>query len=144
MERYNLIGVETRFILDEYADLDHTSEEVTTDQIIGSFGTEAFDFDNGKILYDEEKANKVFQLFREMQTGEGKQVRCEHEGLPKNIMFNCTPQNYKKDTKVVSTVKLGRNERINVVYQDGKRVDNIKYKKVQLDIQSGICKIAKY
>jgi hypothetical protein len=144
LERYNLIGVETRFILDEYSDLDHTSEEVTTDQIIGSFGTEAFDFKDGKILYDEEKANKAFELFRQMQTGEGKQVRYEHEGLPKNIMFNCTPQNHKKETNVVSKVKLGRNDRINVVYQDGKRVDNIKYKKVQSDIQSGKCRITKY
>lgn len=144
LERYNLIGVETRFILDEYADLDHTSEEVTTDQIIGSFGTEAFDLENGKILYDEEKADKVFKLFREMQIGEGKQVRYEHEGLPKNLLFNCTPVNYKKKSKIASTKKLGRNDKINVVYQDGKRIDNIKYKKVKFDIELGKCKITKY
>jgi hypothetical protein len=144
LERYNLIGVETRFVLDEYADLDHMSEEVTTDQIIGSFGTEAFDFENGKILYDEEKANTAFELFRKMQIGEGKQVRFRHEGLPENILFNCTPPNYKKDAIVTSAKKLGRNDRINVVYQDGKRIDNIKYKKVQSDIQSGKCRITKY
>lgn len=144
LERYNLIGVETRFILDEYANLDHTSEEVTTDQIIGSFGTEAFDFSTGKILYDEEKANKAFKLFREMQIGEGKQVRFEHEGLPKNIMFNCTPNNYKISSKVSKPRKIGSNERINVVYQNGKRLDNIKYKKVFSDIEEGKCRISKY
>lgn len=144
LERYNLIGVETRFILDEYADLDHTSEDVTTDQIIGSFGTEAFDFENGKILYDEEKANKAFEIFRMLQVGEGKQVRNEQEGLPKNLLFNCTPQNYKKETKVTVNKKIGRNNKINVVYQDGKRIDNVKYKKVQSDIELGKCRITKY
>lgn len=144
LERYNLIGVETRFILDEYANLDHTSEEVTTDQIIGSFGTEAFDFSTGKILYDEEKANKVFKLFREMQIGEGKQFRIAHEGLPKNIMFNCTPNNYKISSTVSKPRKIGSNERINVVYQNGKRLDNIKYKKVFSDIEEGKCRISKY
>ncbi|SHM43084.1 RES domain-containing protein [Flavobacterium chilense] len=144
LERYNLIGVETRFILDEYDILDHTSEEVTTDQIIGSFGTEAFDFENGKILYDEEKANKAFKIFRMLQVGEGKQIRNEEEGLPKNLLFNFTPQNYKKETKVSPSRKLGRNDRINVVYQNGKRIDNIKYKKVQSDVEQGKCRITKH
>lgn len=31
-----------------------------------------------------------------MQIGEGKQVRNEQEGLPENLTFNCTPENYKK------------------------------------------------
>ncbi|MGL3000067.1 RES domain-containing protein [Flavobacterium sp. RSSB_23] len=144
LERYNLIGVETRFILDEYDNLDHTSEEVTTDQVIGSFGTEAFDFENGKILYDEEKANKAFEIFRTLQVGGGKQVRNEEEGLPKNLLFNCTPQNHKKETEVSPSRKLGRNDRINVVYQNGKRMDNIKYKKVQSDVEQGKCRITKY
>ncbi|MCM4151548.1 hypothetical protein DHD05_08100 [Arenibacter sp. N53] len=144
LDRYNLIGVETRFILDEYSKLDHTSEEVTTDQIIGSFGTKAFDFENGKILYDEEKANKAFELFRKMQVGKGKQVRYEQVGLPKSLMFNCTPLNHKNESKITPIKMLGRNDRINVVYQDGKRIDNIKYKKVKLDLEQGKCKITKY
>ncbi|WP_194850710.1 RES domain-containing protein [Nonlabens antarcticus] len=144
LEKYNLIGVETRFILNEYADLDHTTEDVTTDQMIGSFGTEAFDFQNGKILYDEEKANKAFEIFRMLQIGEGKQVRNEQEGLPKNILFNCTPQNFKKETKIGVSKRLGRNGKINVVYQDGKRIDNVKYKKVKSDIELGKCRITKY
>lgn len=144
LERYNLIGVETRFILDEYENLDHTTEEVTTDQVIGSFGTEAFDFENGKILYDEEGANKLFKIFREIQTGEGKQQRFEQEGVPKNITFNLTPKGFKKKAKIVTNNKLGRNDKVNVVYQNGKRVDNIKYKKVVLDLESGKCKIIPY
>lgn len=62
LEHYDLIGVETRFILHEYTDLDYTSEEVATDQIIGSFGTEAFDFDNGKILYSMTKKDQTNYL----------------------------------------------------------------------------------
>lgn len=143
LERYNLIGVETRFILDEYENLDPASYEVTTDQVIGSFGTTEFDFKNGKILYNE-KADEIFKLFRMMQTGSGKQVRHEHEGIPKNIAFNLSP---KKDGKIKANEtrsKIGRNERINVVYQNGTRKDNVKYKTVEDDIIAGKCRVTKY
>ncbi len=144
LERYNLIGVETRFILDEYENLDPTLDEVTTEQLIGSFGTTAFDFEKGKILYNE-KADEIFKLFRQLQTGEGKQVRYEHPNTPKNIAFNLTPTNHINTTKqTANTIKLGRNDKVNVVYQDGKRLDNVKYKKVITDIESGKCKITKY
>src|SRR5690554_786298 len=143
-ERYNLIGVETRFILDEYENLDPTSDEVTTDQLIGSFGTTAFDFEKGKILY-KKKADEIFKLFRQLQTGEGKQVRYEHSNTPRNIAFNLTPKNHINTNKrAANTIKLGRNDKVNVVYQDGKRLDNVKYKKVITDIESGKCKITKY
>ncbi len=144
LEKYNLIGVETRFILDEYENLDPTTEEVTTDQLIGSFGTKAFDFENGKILYDEEGADKLFKLFRELQIGEGKQTRFEQEGVPKNITFNLTPKDLKADKKIVSNRKIGRNERVNVVYQNGERKDYIKYKKVKSDIEQKRCRLTKY
>lgn len=143
LDRYNLIGVETRFILDEYENLDPASDEVTTDQLIGSFGTTAFDFEKGKILYNEQ-ANEVFKLFRQLQTGEGKQVRYEHPNTPKNTVINLTPINYINTIrKSAKPIKLGRNDKVNVVYQDGKRLDNVKYKKVLTDIESGICKISK-
>lgn len=141
LEKYNLIGVETRFILDEYEDLDPTTEEVTTDQLIGSFGTEVFDFENGKILYNE-KADKIFQLFRQLQTGENKQVRYGHPDTPKNITFNLSPKEKLKANS--SNKKLGKNQKINVVYQDGTRLDQIKFKKVEQDIKSGKCRIVKY
>lgn len=144
-EKYNLIGVETRFILDEYENLNPESNEVTTDQLIGSFGTTAFDFEKGEILYNE-KADEIFTLFRQLQTGNGKQVRYEHPNTPKNITFNLTPTNLSNGQKNANGFKskIGRNDKINVVYQDGKRLDNIKYKKVLADIESGKCKITKY
>jgi hypothetical protein len=142
-EKYNLIGVETRFILDEYSNLDPAIEEVTTDQLIGSFGTTEFDFENGKILYKVDEAEKLFKLFRELQTGKGEQVRYEHPGIPKNIAFNLSP---KKNTALQTNVKgnIGRNERINVVYQNGIRKDNVKFKIVEDDVSSGKCRIVKY
>jgi hypothetical protein len=144
LERYNLIGVETRFILDEYENLDPASDEVTTDQVIGSFGTTEFDFKTGKILYNE-KADEIFGLFRMMQIGPGKQERYEHPGIPKNITFNLSPKkdNTKKSTNTIGS-KIGRNERINVVYQNGTRKNHVKHKTVQDDITNGKCKITQY
>jgi hypothetical protein len=143
LERYNLLGTETRFILDEYETLDSASDEVTTDQLIGSFGTETFDFKAGKILYNEVEANKLFKLFRELQTGTGKQTRYEHEGIPKNITFNVSS---KKPLPTVNNKieKVGRNERVNVVYQNGTRKDNVKYKFVRDDVEQGKCRVTKY
>jgi hypothetical protein len=143
-EKYNLIGVETKFILDEYENLDPSTEEVTTDQVIGSFGTEVFDFENGKILYNEEKVDEIFDLFRMMQTGPNKQVRYEHPGIPKNITFNLSPKGVKKTTTNNTKHKFGRNERVNVVYQNGTRKDNVKYKTVQEDVEQGKCRVTKY
>ncbi|MBF8962316.1 RES domain-containing protein [Pontibacter sp. FD36] len=143
LERYNLIGVETRFILDEYENLDPASDEVTTDQVIGSFGTTEFDFKTGEILYNE-KADEIFKLFRMIQTGPNKQVRYEHEGIPKNLAFNLSPKKGEKLKENTVVSKIGRNDRINVVYQNGTRKDNIKYKTVKDDIISGKCRVANY
>jgi hypothetical protein len=143
LERYNLIGVETRFILDEYENLDPSSDEVTTDQVIGSFGTTKFDFMTGKILYND-KVDELFKLFRMVQTGSEKQVRYEHEGLPKNATFDLSPVNETNYVEHSKHLKLGRNQKVNVVYQNGTRKDNIKYKTVLQDIANGSCKIVKY
>ncbi|MBN1968200.1 MAG: hypothetical protein JW870_02420 [Candidatus Delongbacteria bacterium] len=144
LERYNLIGVETRFILDEYENLDPTSDVATTDQLIGSFGTTAFDFNTGKILYNE-KADEIFKLFRELQTGKGKQFRFDHPDTPKNIAFNLTPSvPHKKEIMPNKKTKMPRNHRIDVIYQDGTRINRVKYKKVLADIESGKCRITKH
>jgi hypothetical protein len=140
LDKYNLIGVETRFILDEYEDLDPSSDKVTTDQLIGSFGTTEFDFDLGKILYKEEDAQKLFKLFRELQTSKGKQTRYEYPNIPKNIAFNLSP----KKSNANKQSKIGRNERVDVVYQNGTKKENVKYKSIISDITEGKCKIAKY
>lgn len=145
LEKYNLLGVETKFILDEYENLNPESEEVTTDQLIGSFGTTAFNFETGKILYNEEKVDEIFNLFRQLQTGEGKQVRYEHPNTPRNLTFNLTPPSFKSSEQNIaqSQKKLGRNDRVNVVYQNGSRKDNVKYKFIQEDIAKELCKLIK-
>jgi hypothetical protein len=144
-EKYNLIGVETRFILDEYENIDPATEELTSDQLIGSFGTEAFDFETGKILYNEKKVDEIFKLFRQLQTGKEKQVRYDHANTPKNLTFNLTPPTFQKKSPTDYKKKaLGRNNKVNVIYQDGTRVDDIKFKKVAAEIEIGKCKITKF
>jgi len=83
--KYELIGVETRFILDNYEDLDPSTDKLTTDNVIASFGTEAFDFKEGKILYDE-KVNEIFPFLRKLQTLPTGQTRFSND----NMVFNLT------------------------------------------------------
>ena len=139
LEKYDLIGVETRFILDEYEDLDPATEEVTTDQVISSFGTQTFDFRRGEILYDD-KVDELFNIGRLVQTSPGEQVRYEHEGVPKNLCFNASAK--ISDLQTISAIqKIGRNEKVSVVYLDGKRMDNVKYETIQRDLAEGKCNI---
>lgn len=129
LERYNLIGVETRFILDEYENLDPQTDEVTTDQFIASFVTKTFNWETGDILYQEEKANEILELFRRLQMDGGRQTRYEYPGVPKNLAFDLSlPQKTNSMPKIDKTV--GRNDRVNVVYQNGLQKDNIKLLKV--------------
>ncbi|MCR5862817.1 hypothetical protein LRS05_12035 [Flavobacterium sp. J372] len=79
-----------------------------------------------------------------IQTGPNKQVRYEHEGIPKNIAFNLSPKKEEKPKMGSMSLKIGRNERISVVYQNGTRKDDVKYKTVKDDIENGNCKITKY
>lgn len=140
-EKYNLIGVETRFILDEYENINPESEELLTDNLIGSFTTETFDFNNGKIIYNED-APRIFKLFRELQLNGSKQVRIENPENIKNIAFNLSAKN-SKSIQLISK-KYGRNDKVNVVYQNGTRKDNIKHKLVEEDIQNNKCRITNY
>lgn len=87
LKKYNLVGVETRFILDEYENINPETEELITDNLISSFGTETFDFANGKILYNED-AEHLFKLSRRLQTEGGKQNRVDNPGNVKNLTFN--------------------------------------------------------
>jgi hypothetical protein len=41
----------------------------------------------------------------------------------------------------VSLPKLGRNEKITVQYEDGRVVENVKFKKVKNDLENGLCTI---
>ena len=146
LDRYNLIGVETRFILDEYENLNPETEEVTTDQVTASFGTTVFDFKRGKILYKEEDANKLFKLFRQFQTGKVIMTRTDNSDnpeIPKNLAFDLSPK-IKNPDPIISNVKTGRNDRINVVYQNGLRKDNVKYKTVVKDLENGKCRVVNF
>lgn len=145
LEKYDLIGVETRFILDEYENNDPSSSELTTDNLIGSFGTDAFDFHKGKILYNG-KVDEIFKLFRELQTGKGKQVRYDNPENIKTLTFNLSPKNQEKTAEQEPSFtrrKIGRNERVNVRYTDGTIKENMKYKHVKTDIENGKCNLIK-
>lgn len=141
-DKYDLAGVETRFILDSLPDVMPSSNDLITDNVIGSFGTKVFDIEHGKILYNEE-APKLFKLFREMQIGGGKQTRIEHPDnpeIPKNMAFDLSPKTAVR-TAPAKKLKYGRNDRVNVIYVDGTRVNNVKHKKVERDIDDGKCRI---
>lgn len=140
-EKYELIGVETRFILEEYENLDPSSSELTSDNLIGSFGTEVFDFHKGKILYNE-KAPEIFKLFRNLQTNGGKQVRYDNTDNIKTLAFNLSPKIQKVEKqKLIQKVKISRNERINVIYKNGMKKEGVKYKFVKEDLDNGDCQI---
>ena len=100
LDKYDLIGVETRFILDNYEDLDPTSDKLTTDNLIASFGTEAFDFEKGKILYDE-KVNEIFPFLRKLQTLPSGQTRFSSDNMLLNLTKgkSTVTSNLNKDKK---------------------------------------------
>ncbi|SDH29551.1 RES domain-containing protein [Mucilaginibacter gossypii] len=147
LKKYDLYSVETKFILDEYEDLDPSIAEPTTDSIIGSFGTTAFDSKTGKILYNKEKADELFNLFRMMQTSPNKQVRIDNgPDIPKSLSFNLAPIGWKPEPKpafkaVIKSSKLSRNDKVNVEYANGVKFLGLKFKKVEQDLNRGLCKI---
>lgn len=145
LKYYDLEAVENRFILDEFEDLNPTVNEYTTDSLIGTFGTNAFNIKKGLIIYNDDKSKMLFKLFRELQTGSGKQTRTTDTNLPKNLSFNLAPSGYKTLQKPysqkVNTNKLGRNDKVNVEYQNGTKIFEVKYKRVKDDIDSGRCQL---
>ena len=138
LDRYELEGIETRFILNEYDNVDPATEDLTTDDLIGSFGTKTFDFEKGKILWDA-RVDEVFKLFRNMQTQGWKQTRYETPEKIKRLDFDLS----LKDNPARLKPQKGyeRNQKVNVIYQDGLRKDKIKYKFVEDDIREGRCRI---
>ncbi len=141
-DRYELEGVETRFILKEYDKLDPSTDELTTDDLIGSFGTKMFDFEKGKILYDD-KADEIFTLFRDLQTGGAKQTRIDNPEKIRRLAFDLSPKGIIKGNPK-SAKDFGRNDKVTVVYQDGTKKENIKYKYVNDDISAGRCRVVSY
>lgn len=147
LDKYDLYSVETKFILDEYENLDPSVAEPTTDSVIGSFGTTAFDLKKGEIIYNTEKADEIFGLFRMMQTGPNKQIRYDNgPDVPKSIAFNLAPKDWKPEEKITSApliknTGLSRNDKINVKYANGVRFFGVKFKKVEADLNKGLCRI---
>ena len=139
-EKYDLEAVETRFILDEFDKIDPSSDELTTDNLIASFVTNVFDFDNGKILY-KDKTDEFFDFLRSMQTSGGKQTRNNDPDLPKNMPFDFSPVKEEQAPKILKRTKFGRNERIDVLYNDGTLTKSIKFKKVESDLENNLCKV---
>lgn len=151
LKKYDLYSVKTKFILDEFENLDPSIAEPTTDCVIGPFGTTAFDFENGKILYTA-KADELFRIFRNIQTGSAKQVRIDNgPDIPKNIAFNLAPPDHKPvpkpyvdDRPKSHKAKYGRNDKVSVEYTNGTMVAGVKYKKVEADIFNGLCKVIEF
>ena len=134
---YNLVGVETRFILHEFDNIDPSSDELITDNLIGAFYTKTFDMLQGKILYNSD-ADKLFELYRQLQTSGGKQVRFNNPpNVPKTLSINCSSSIIP--TPLPPPIKLNRNTRVDVIYQNGTRKKNIRFKFVKSDIENMLC-----
>lgn len=140
-EKYTLLGVETRFILDEFENIDPESEEHITDNLIGSFGTKTFDYESGGILY-KDNAKMLFELFRNLQINGSKQQRFGNSGNIENLAFDLSVSAPKaNDYDIFSKKKIGRNDFDSVVYQNGINKGKVKYKFVERDIEKGMCQI---
>lgn len=139
-EKYDLTGTETRFVLEEYNDINPETDDLISDYLISSIGTDTFDFEKGEILYHE-KVKETFDLLRMIQTSPGKQIRLPvPENINKNIIFNLSKTSEIKVNLPIKK-KYGRNERVNVVYENGVEINDIKFKKIMDDYNNGKCKL---
>jgi hypothetical protein len=143
LERYKLLGVETRFILDEYEDIDPSTDKLTTDDVIAYFQSTKFDFEKGKILYNE-KADEVFELMRTIQTSEEKQQRIPNPQNIRNLTFNLSPEGDFPEYHQPDPVLIDDGARVNVVYQNGDRKDAVLFAKVRADVEAKRCRIVRY
>lgn len=143
LERYKLVGVETRFILDEYDDIDPSTDKLTTDDVIAYFQSTKLDFEKGKILYNE-KADEVFELMRTIQTSKEKQIRFPNPQNIKNLTFNLSPEGDYPEYRQPDPVIISDGERVNVVYQNGERKDGLLFGKVRADIEHRKCRVVRY
>lgn len=143
LERYKLLGVETRFILDEHKDIDPSTDKLTTDDIISYFQCTKFDFEKGKMLYNE-KADEVFELMRTIQTAKEKQVRFPNPENTRNLTFNLSWEGDYSEYHQPNPVVISDGERVSVVYQNGERKDGVLFGKVRSDVEAKRCRIVRY
>jgi hypothetical protein len=102
LDKYNFLAAETRFILEEYLNHDPKSVEPTTDQVMASLYSYAYDPATGKISYAP-KMDELFKLFTNFQDPKNPQQRFDNgPNIPKNLEFNLTdlkfvPPEYLKE-----------------------------------------------
>lgn len=140
LKKYDLVSVTTRFIVEEYKDIEPTHQGPTVESLISAITINQFNFENSEIIYPKEIIEK-FSFFRNLQTsiisGEAKQVRYD---APKQLSEIIKEhQVYQKQRQSEKTKKLQRNDRINVKYKDGTTKMNTKYKDVKNDLELGKC-----
>ncbi len=74
-------------------------------------------------------------------------VPADEQGLDPRILIETLEKlekesYYKPSTRLRDSFRdLGRNDRINVRYQDGRVVENVKFKKVEADLRAGECEL---
>lgn len=78
-------------------------------------------YENGVDLSNKEEVQVYFRLQRE-----------------------AAAQRLAKEKEIMDSIKgIGRNQKITIQYEDGRLVEDVKFKKVMADLKSGICKVLK-
>lgn len=145
LEKYDLVEVTTRFIIEEYDNIDPTTSDRPIDDLIASISIKEFDFDKRKLIYPKDFYDR-FDFFRKLQLSGGKQVRFEKPMGQKEFNEYLKTQSILKKTDKSKAVikKYGRNDKVTVMYHNNGPVKkDIKYKYVKKDIEENKCMIIK-
>jgi hypothetical protein len=140
LKKYDLESVETVFVLDEYENLNPESYDPTADNIVGSLITFDFDIENNKILYRDD-AQKIFNMFRMLQTINSPQKRFDNPEKIHTLRFNVSPSNTSLKVNLEKLDEIGKNRKISVIYPDGTRKIDKKFEEVENDLKEGKCKL---
>jgi hypothetical protein len=145
LEKYDLVEVTTRFIIDEYEDIDPTSSDRPIEDLIASISIKEFDFDKRILIYPKDFYDR-FDFFRHLQLMDGKQVRFEKPmGQEEFNEYLKTQSIFKKSDKSKKVEKkYGRNDKVTVMYyNNGPVKKSIKHKFVERDLKEHKCMIIK-
>ena len=93
----------------------------------------------GVDMQNQEEMNKFVQKMQQRTLSEMEQERQNKL----SVIEELSKMVYEEDTKNAggrtTTKSIGRNEKVSVLYKDGKVVNDVKYKKVEQDLKSGLC-----
>ncbi len=145
LEKYDLVDVTTRFIIEEYDDTNPTTTDRPIDDLIASISIKEFDFEKRKLIYPKDFYDR-FEFFRYLQQMGGNQVRFDKPLGQKEFNEYLKTQSALKKTErtKVAEKKYGRNDKVTVMYyNNGPVKKNIKYKFVEKDIKERKCMIIK-